>query len=103
MALKCQKGQEALFGTRNPRGRMERMNVKRWMRGWQDRFSPLGVQIIVADVAQSSILVDAAEQTIVLAPSLKLSAADKLLDKIYGWWQRQGASVKDEPSFLVSR
>jgi len=65
------------------------MNLKRWMEDWQAKFAPLGVQVIVADVAQSSVVVDVAERTIVLAPSLKVSAAERMLHKVYKWWQRQ--------------
>jgi len=69
------------------------MNVKRWMQTWQEKFEQVGVQVIVADVAQSSIVVDVAERTVVLAPSLKVSAADRMLDKVYRWWQRQPHTV----------
>jgi len=78
------------------------MNVKHWMRNWQERFASLGVELIVADVAQSSVVVDVAERMVVLAPSLKLSAADRMLQKIHAWWQRQSDRVEGQSCSLVS-
>ncbi len=65
------------------------MNVKRWMRNWQARFDSLGVEVMVADVAQSSVVVNVAERTIILAPYLSAFAAEKVLDGLYRWWERR--------------
>jgi hypothetical protein len=78
------------------------MNVKHWMRHWQERFALLGVDLIVADVAQSSVVVDVVERTVVLAPSLRLSAAEKMLQKIYAWWQRQSDNVEEQLCSLAT-
>ncbi len=78
------------------------MNVRQWMRHWQERFRWLGVELIVADVAQSSVVVDVAERTIVLAPSLKLVAAERMLQKIHVWWQRESKRVEGQSCSLVS-
>lgn len=80
----------------------EEMNVRGWMRNWQEQFDSLGVQVMVADVGQSSVLVDAAEKTVILAPSLKLSAADRMLRKIYVWWQWQTERVEGQQCCLVA-
>lgn len=80
----------------------EEMNVRGWMRNWQEQFDSLGVQVMVADVGQSSVLVDAAEKTVILAPSLKLSAADRMLRKIYVWWQWQTETVEGQQCCLVA-
>lgn len=65
------------------------MSAERWIQNWQTRFARLGVEIVVADVAQSSVFLDMAEKKVVLAPSLKLSKADKMLAAVYRWWERQ--------------
>jgi len=63
------------------------MNVKRWMRDWQTRFDTLGVEVIVADVAQSSVVVNLAERTIILAPHLSVSSAERMLHNLYKLWE----------------
>lgn len=78
------------------------MNVRSWMRNWQEQFELLGVQVMVADVGQSSVLVDAAEKTVILAPSLKLSAADRMLRKIYVWWQWHAERLEGQQCCLVA-
>ena len=65
------------------------MNVKEWMRTWQDRFDAFGVEVMVADVAQSYVLVDVAGRAVILAPSLKVKAAERTLQKVYAWWRNQ--------------
>jgi hypothetical protein len=72
----------------------KKMSAERWMQNWQTRFAPLGVEIVVADVAQSSVFLDIAERRVVLAPSLKLSAAERMLAAVYQWWRRQPNSVR---------
>lgn len=79
----------------------ERMNLETWMQGWQNRFGFIGVEVIVADVAQSSVVIDVPARTIILAPSLKLTCAEKILQKVYAWWQLQTSIVGRQPySFL---
>ncbi len=80
----------------------ERMNVKRWMRSWQARFGSLGIEVMVADVAQSSVVVDVAGRTVILAPSLEVTAADRTLQKVYKWWQHRTDRVEGERCSLVS-
>jgi hypothetical protein len=91
-----------LYWRRTGLGWREQMNVKQWMRDWQERFGSIGVELIVADVAQSSVVVDVAERTVVLAPSLKLSVAEKVLHKIHAWWERQSDTVEEHSCSLVS-
>jgi len=74
------------LGTKAPTGSSERMNVKRWMQSWQIRFGSLGVEVIVADVAQSSVVVDIAERTVILASHLTVVSADKALRGLYRRW-----------------
>lgn len=93
---------DGLSGAGKPVDCTERMNIKRWMRGWQARFSSFGVQVIVADVGQSVIFVDAAERTIALAPSLRVPAANKMLKRIHEWWQCREDAVEEQRCFLVS-
>jgi hypothetical protein len=78
------------------------MNVKRWMRNWQSKFSSLGVELIVADVAQSSVVVNVAEKTIILAPYLPVSTAQKVLDLLYKWWEHHPEKSESESFSLVS-
>ena len=74
---------------RPPGNWAEPMNVKHWMRKWHHSFADLGVDLIVADVAQSCVVVDVVAKRIILAPSLKLTAADKILQRVYQWWRDQ--------------
>lgn len=83
-----------MFWRKNGGSSQEPTNVKRWMRNWQLRFASLGVQVVVADVAQSSVALDVAERTVVLAPSLEVSAAEKMLHKVYSWWQNHSARIQ---------
>ena len=78
------------------------MDVKHWMRDWHQRFGSLGMKVIVADVAQSCVVVDIAGRTVILAPSLKLTSAQKVLEKVYAWWQHQSTRVEGEFCSLVS-
>jgi hypothetical protein len=78
------------------------MNVRRWMESWQVKFGQLGVELMVADVGQSSVHVDVAEARVVLAPSLRVSAADRMLDKVYVWWLRQPQVSEERPCSLVT-
>ena len=80
----------------------ERINVKRWMRKWHDSFALLGVEVVVADVAQSCVVVDVAARTIILAPWLKLMDAEKILHKVYAWWRHQSASVEGQLCSFLS-
>jgi hypothetical protein len=73
------------------------------MRSWQERFGSLGVEVMVADVAPSSIVVDVRQRTIVLAPSLTVLAAERTLDRLYRWWERQPENISGECCSLVSR
>ena len=83
------------------------MNLRRWMQHWQSKFGTLGVEVVVADVAQSSLVVDVAEGTVVLSPSLKVAAADNMLHKVYTWWRRQppssypGQRLETAPALLI--
>jgi hypothetical protein len=72
------------------------------MRNWQTRFSSLGVELIVADVAQSSVVVNVPEKAIILAPYLPVSTAEKVLDLLYKWWQHQAEKCESESFSLVS-
>ncbi len=78
------------------------MKVNRWMQDWQEKFDRFGVQLMVADVAQSSIVVDVAERMVILAPALKVSAAEKVLEKVYRWWQRQDHITEERLCSLVT-
>lgn len=78
------------------------MNIRHWMRNWQDRFASLGVEVLVADVAQSCVAVDIRERTVILAPSLKLTAADKILQKVYQWWRYDSDRVEGQLCSLLS-
>lgn len=91
-----------LFSERRSGRWIEPMNVKRWMEDWQAKFERFGVQVIVADVAQRSIVVDAAERTVILAPALKVPVAERMLEKVYRWWQRQPEIAEERLCFLVS-
>jgi hypothetical protein len=103
MRSECKKRQRVFPRTRNPRGCTERMNVKRWMRDWQIRFGSLGVEVIVADVAQSSVVVNVAERTIILSPHLAVYTAERILERLNGWWRRQPEQLHSESCSLVSR
>ena len=96
------KGFHMVFQRRARESWREEMNLRDWMRNWQEQFDPLGVDVMVADVGQSSVVVDAAERTIFLAPSLKLSAAERMLRKIYAWWQWQAERVEGHRCCLVA-
>lgn len=65
------------------------MSAHRWMQKWQTRFAPLGVELVVADVGQSSLFLDLAEKKVVLAPSLDVDQAEKMLAAVHEWWERQ--------------
>ncbi len=67
----------------------EGVSAGRWIRDWQTRFSPLGVEIIVADVGQPSVFIDMAERKVVLAPSLNVGKADRMLAAVHEWWKDQ--------------
>jgi beta-lactamase superfamily II metal-dependent hydrolase len=69
--------------------RRETMSAERWMQTWQIRFAPLGVEIVVADVGQSSVFLDMAERKVVLAPSLNVENAEKMLVAVLKWWRCQ--------------
>jgi hypothetical protein len=102
MKSECEKGQRVFWETRNPRGCAERMNLKRWMRDWQSRFDNLGVEVVVADVAQSSVAVDMADRTIILSPHLAVHTAERVLERLYRWWRRQPVQLNGEMCSLVS-
>lgn len=91
-----------VFQRRAQQSWREEMNVRGWMKNWQEQFDSLRVEVVVADVGQSSVLVDAAERTVFLAPSLKLSTADRMLRKIYAWWQWQAERVEAQRCCLVA-
>lgn len=78
------------------------MNVKDWMRKWHHSFARLGVEVTVADVAQSCVVVDVAARRIILAPSLKLTAAEKILQRVYQWWRDQSDKVQARWCSLLS-
>lgn len=80
----------------------DRMNLRDWMRKWHDSFSRLGVEVMVADVAQSCVVVDVAARRIILAPSLKLAAAEEILQKIYQWWRVQSDGAEGQRCSLLS-
>ena len=103
MSSKCETGRRVFFGMRNPKGPTERMNVKRWMRNWRGRFSSLGVEVMVADVGQSSVVVNVAERTIILSPYLAVYTAERTLERLHGWWVRQPEQVHSESCSLLSR
>lgn len=91
-----------LLSERKPGKWRQQLNVNRWMQDWQVKFGSFGVQVIVADVAQSFLVVDVAERTVILAPSLKLSAAERMLEKVYLWWKRQNEMSEERLCSLVS-
>ena len=91
-----------IFSERKPGRWREQMNVNRWMQDWQVKFDRFGVQVIVADVAQSSLVVDVAERTVILAPSLKVTAAERMLQKVYRWWQRQSDMSEERLCSLMT-
>ena len=103
MASKCEIVRRVSFGMRSPKGPAERMNVKRWMRNWQSRFSHLGIEVTVADVGQSSVVVNVAERTIILSPRLTVCTAERILERLQGWWARQPEQLHSESCSLVSR
>ncbi len=70
------------------------MSAERWINQWQTKFASMGVQLVVADVGQSSIFLDMAERQIVLAPSLNLVKADRLLSAVYKWWKRDPEAAR---------
>lgn len=80
----------------------EPMNIESWMEAWRVRFDSLGVEVIVADVAQSSVVIDVPARTIILAPSLKLTSAEKILQKVYGWWRQQDEIAAAYPCSFLS-
>jgi hypothetical protein len=79
------------------------MNLNRWMQQWQRKFDILDVQIVVADVAQSSLLVDVAHRSVVLSPSLPLPSADAVLERVFKWWQRQPDASEQRLCVLACR
>ena len=80
----------------------ERMNVEDWIQQWRERFGFLGVEVLVADVAQSSVVIDVPARTIILAPSLKLTCAEKILQKVYEWWRHQSGIAGRQPCSFLS-
>ena len=78
------------------------MNLRRWMQEWQAKFDTMEVELLVADVGQSSLVVDVPNGTVVLSPSIEVSAAEKMLNKVYGWWRRQPQMPEEYPCSLVS-
>jgi hypothetical protein len=72
------------------------------MQHWREKFDWLGVQLMVADVGQCSIVVDAAERMVILAPALKVTAAERVLEKVYGWWQRRNEVSEEKLCSLVT-
>jgi len=80
----------------------QRINVREWMREWRDSFGRLGVDVVVADLAQSYVVVDVAAKTIILAPWLKLADAEEILQKIYRWWRIHSASKEAHRCCLLS-
>lgn len=69
------------------------MSAHRWMQKWQMRFAALGVEVVVADVGQSSFFLDLAERKVVLAPSLEVDKAEKMLAAVQQWWEHQSAQA----------
>lgn len=100
---KFETGQGRFPLTGNPRGCTERMNVKRWMRDWQERFGSLGVDVIVADVAQSSVVVNVPEKAVILSPNLAMYTAERILGRLYHWWHHQREQMHHPSCALVSR
>jgi hypothetical protein len=96
------KGHSIFSRNRNPRNRGEHMNVRRWIRTWQTKFNSLGIELMVADVAQSSVVVNVPERTIILTPSLKVSTAEKVLRRLYRWWECQTGRCESQSYSLVS-
>lgn len=80
----------------------EPMNIESWMEAWRDRFDFIGVEVIVADVAQSSVVIDVPARTVILAPSLKVTCAEKILQKVYGWWRQQHEMAAASPCSFLS-
>ena len=78
------------------------MNLKRWIRTWRMRFDSLGVELMVADVAQSSVVVDMAERTVILSPHLTVISADKALHGLYRWWGHKMENRGSEFRALMS-
>jgi hypothetical protein len=78
------------------------MTAKRWMHNWQARFKRLEIDLIVADISPSSVIVNVAEGTIVLAPHLSIFRAEKVLEGLYGWWQNRMEDSQRESYSLVS-
>jgi len=72
------------------------------MQEWQAKFGTMEVELLVADVGQSSLVVDVPNGTIVLSPSIKVSAAEKMLNKVYSWWRRQPQMPENHSCSLVS-
>ena len=66
------------------------------------KFDTIEVELLVADVGQSSLLVDVPNGTIVLSPSIKVSAAENMLNKVYSRWRRQPQMPEEHPCSLVS-
>jgi len=73
------------------------------MRDWRVGFGSLGVKVIVADVAQSSVVVNLAERTIILSPHLAVYTAERILERLYKWWLRQPEQLHGESCSLLSR
>jgi hypothetical protein len=96
------KSHKASFGKRPAKNSRQHVNVKRWMRDWQLRFGSLGVEVMVADVAQSSVVVNVAERTIILAPFLSAFRAERVLDGLYKWWRFQSKKPEAETCLLMS-
>lgn len=80
----------------------EPLNIESWMEAWRHRFDSLGVEVIVADVAQSSVVIDVPARTLILAPSLKVTCAEKILQKVYGWWRQQHEMAAPYPCSFLS-
>jgi hypothetical protein len=98
----CRETRNMVPWTRPPGSGVERMNVEQWMRNWRDAFGFLGVEVIVADVAQSSVVIDVPARTIILAPSLTLPTAEKILRKVFVWWRHQPHAVQSPRCSFLS-
>ena len=63
------------------------MSAAHWMHEWRSKFALLGTEVVVADVGQSSVFLDMAERKVILAPSLNVFKAEKILTAVYDWWR----------------
>jgi len=102
VATVYREAKKLLFRRSHTETEAEQMNTEHWIRKWRDSFSRLGVEVVVADVGQSCVVVDLPARTIILSPSLKLTTAEKILQKFYQWWQHQPTGVQRQLCSFLS-